>query len=150
RHRGGGGSLLRGGARVGGVGLPGLGAGATGAWDWWYAPVHATVATVLGLDWTKRSIPRSKKGPHGIVGAPSVRDIQLNPARTHPLPGRSRNRAPVPRAHRVWPRTRPQRERPPGSWPRNCWTRRNTPTPPGRCPGAPRPPALPRPPAPTW
>src|SRR5690554_1639134 len=57
RHRGGGGGLLRGGARVGGVGFPGLGAGVAGAWDWWYAPVHAAVATL------------KKRGPHGIVGA---------------------------------------------------------------------------------
>src|SRR5690606_27353229 len=75
----------------------------------------------------------------------------INPARTRSLPGLSRNRVPIPRVRRAWPRTRPQRERPPGSWPRNCWTRRNTPTPPGRCRVAPRPPALPpRPPAPPW
>src|SRR5690554_4717935 len=69
RHRGRRRDLLHGGPLPGGAGFPGLGTGVAGAWDWWYAPVHAAVATVLGLDWTKRFIPRSKKGPHGIVGA---------------------------------------------------------------------------------
>src|SRR5690606_31446030 len=70
RHCGGGGGLLRGGARVGGVGFPGVGAGVAGAWDWWYAPVHAAVATVLGLDWTKVHSALKQKGPSRHCGGP--------------------------------------------------------------------------------
>src|SRR5690606_13237618 len=80
RHRGGGGGLLRGGARVGGVGVAGVGAGVAGAWDWWYAPVHAAVATVLGLDWPKVH-SALKKGPPRHCGGPSVRGYS---AGSHP------------------------------------------------------------------
>src|SRR5690606_37432643 len=88
--------LVHGGALPGRAGFPGLGTGVAGAWDWWYAPVHAAVATVLGLDWTKRFIPRSKKGPSRHCGGPFcsgvVSSTPLVPARfqashviAHPL-----------------------------------------------------------------
>src|SRR5690606_4933036 len=68
RHRGGGGSLLRGGARVGGVGFPGLGAGVAGAWDWWYAPVHAAVVDGFRARLDEGPFRAQKRAPTALWG----------------------------------------------------------------------------------
>src|SRR5690606_269656 len=68
RHRGGGGSLRRGGARVGGVGFAGLGAGVAGAWDWWYAPVHAAVGDGFRARLDEGPFRAQKRAPTALWG----------------------------------------------------------------------------------